>query len=200
MEIEPTNRLADFQEIVSESRAKIAESQNSTEVKLRPKTTATGRPVGRPRKHPRPTENVSVSGDGPALSPAVEPKNDYTNLIKIPLVHFSKYPAVKYQIPELQVTDDEATQCARALNDIANAFVPDVEKMDPKTAAVVQGLAVFGSIGFQKYLIFQESQKQKAPPPAPKNPDEFPPPPADQIKNQIKNGVEPDQYFKTLRV
>jgi hypothetical protein len=107
----------------------------------------------------------------------------------------SRIPAERTQIPALELSITEADACAEALIGILNAFIPDVSKIDPKTAAVLGGITVFGSIGFQKYEIYRRETANRAPPPVvPANtppPDQFPPNPGAGAA-----GVPADSYFR----
>lgn len=73
----------------------------------------------------------------------------------------SKIPAHKYGIPELAFTIDEAGICALSCNNLLNVFIPDIGRMNPKTAAVISAFSTFGAIGFQKYQIYLIKMKEK---------------------------------------
>lgn len=142
----PTTVDHGFKKQVEESKAKIVEAK---EIKEAPK-----RKRGRPRKGPE--------GGASAVSPAgtdVAPLGDLTAYIEAPLMFISKIPASKYEIPELALTQDEAKMCAESLNALANAFVPDLNKVDPKTAAIFNACATIGSVSFQKYMIYLDKRK-----------------------------------------
>jgi polysaccharide pyruvyl transferase WcaK-like protein len=78
----------------------------------------------------------------------VQPAPDISKYIKNPIQFVSKIPAAKYQIPELAFSDEEAMACAESINGILQAFVPDQNAMDPKTASVLSLGMVVGYISF----------------------------------------------------
>lgn len=121
----------------------------------------------------------------------IAPPPDISNFIAPPLVAISKIPAAKHGIPELALTPEEAMACAQSLNGVLNAFVPDTAKMDPKTASVIGCLVTVGSIGFQKYSIFQEKRK-----PVEQKQEEV----QDKIANETQmSGMSSGDYFPKVR-
>lgn len=172
----PTNDNAEFKKKIEESKVVIAEAAQA------PK-----RGRGRPPK-PRPELSAQNTPNQAEPMQAAVPAPNISAYIKQPLIVISKIPAVNYQIPELQLSDDEASACAESLNQVVQAFVPNVNNMDPKTAAVVSAFAVFGSVGFQKYSIFKEKQKT-----LPKKEEK-------ELQEEVKkaqetSGVGADDYF-----
>lgn len=129
------------------------ESKNTVNINK----TAAKRGRGRPRKIPLNAETGQNT-----IKAEIVPPPDISGFICKPLKFISTIPAQKYNIPELALNDDEAMECAKSLNELLNAFVPDMESMSPKTAAIFGSIMVFGSIGFQKYSIILENQKQVA--------------------------------------
>lgn len=171
-----------FQKIIEESKAKIQEAHIEQLPKRKP---------GRPRKNPLPTSEShgSATVAETVTLQAPTPPPDLAPMMKGPLIFISKIPATKHNIPELALSPDEAQLCAESLNQILNAFVPDVGNMDPKTAAVVSGSMVFGTVFFQKYQIYLDKKKSIDPEPLPEVQEVI----ADQQKNA---GVDAQSYFK----
>lgn len=154
IDVQPTVTVTEdveFKKTIEESKAKIAEAHAEKVIK---------RGRGRPKKisEPKPAMPTEAIGTQSQIS-EISPPPDLTPLIKGPLIFVSKIPAEKHKIPELALSPDEAQACAESLNQLLNAFVPDVGNMSPKTAAVVSGAMVFGSIFFQKYQIYLDKRK-----------------------------------------
>jgi len=175
----------DFQKTIEESKQTI-QNEKQKEVKK-------GR--GRPRK----------SGDpGPAVQATAPPQNqglstqstDLSPYIVVPLQALSGIPAKKHNIPELALNAEEAKACAEALNQMFNVFVPNINQMSPKTAAVLGAFMVFGSIGFTKYQIYSEVQDARIKARRPEEPghDKAPVSP-NEIK--LEPGQRPaDEYYR----
>lgn len=171
-----------FKKTLEESKARI-QLETSLGEQLVPK-----RGRGRPRKHPG-TPEIPIAPAVTQTVQAAEPAPDIAPLIKAPIQALSRIPAINYKIPELAFTDDEASMCAESLNQVIQAFVPDIGKMDPKTAAVVGAISVFGSIGFQKYSILQEKRRLAS--------QEKPPEVQEQVaKVQESSGIPAGEYFQ----
>lgn len=137
----------------SELKQAVAESskilQNS-----KPQTPKIKRGRGRPRKDGA-VPGASLQSQAPSVTPpAPQPPPDLSQHIKTPLIAISNIPAAKYRIPELALTPDEAQSCAEALQGVVNAFVPDVQAMSPKTAAIFGVIIVFGSVTLSKIQIY----------------------------------------------
>lgn len=150
-----------FADMVSESKAKIADAPKAPDIPAR----KAGRPAkpGAPSKYMEKKSRAQANGSHtePEMGPPPPPlKVDLAPFLKTPIQVISKIPASKYQCADLAFSDDEAKACAESLNQIVEAFIPDLNQMDPKTAAVVSGLSVFGSIAFQKYSIYQQKRAE----------------------------------------
>lgn len=152
-----------FEQVIAQSKAAIEEESAQR--------TGARRGRGRPPKHrpvsTAPSQGTTSGAAQPTSSLApqapVAPPPDISKALVLPLIAVSKIPARSYQCDDLVLTEEEAAACADALNNILTAFVPDQNAMSPKTAAVVMGAITFGSIGFSKYLILQQSREaQKA--------------------------------------
>jgi hypothetical protein len=150
----------DFGAIVQESKEKIEGAGKRDPAVKRGR----GRPKGT-------TKRPSVEGAAGSASPGLAPTDTNTGAgaappdvskILVPSIKaISKIPAVKFQIADLAFTDEEAISCAESLNAILEAFVPDVEKMSPKTAAVITAGVTFGSIGFAKFQIYSNEMERR---------------------------------------
>lgn len=186
---EATLDNAEFKKKIEESKQVISEANFQAPKRGR------GRPRKNPNAGPQPATHHAQAAEASA-SPAAAPMPapDISQFVKPPLMAISKVPAIKYRIPELALTDDEAQSCAAALNQVVQAFVPDVGNMDPKTAAVIMAFSTFGGVGFQKYLIFREKQKMSPQKPA-----------ADEVQTENKaaqenSGIGAENYFSRQSV
>lgn len=149
----------------SEFRAKIEESKKNIQKESEQLASP---PKKRGPKGPwknKPAE--SATSESPAhVSKAKTPTPDLTSTLKTPILSLSKIPAIEFKCADLAFTEDEAQACAESLNGVIQAFVPHMDDMDPKTAAVFGACATFGSIGFQKWMIYRAHQATlRSPPP-----------------------------------
>lgn len=132
-------------------KAKIEESKT----RLEQAEAAPKRGRGRPRKVQMPgPAPAGVDPSRPSVSAQPAPTPDISPYLINPLIGASKIPAARTGIPELALTEDEAGACAKSLNDLLNAFAPDLGQMDPKTAAILSASATCGGIIFSKYQIY----------------------------------------------
>ena len=145
----PPSIELDFQKAVEESKQNI-----QSQVQLPPK-----RGRGRPRKDPLSPQTNPQPTDSPL--PLISPPPNIAAFIETPLIALSKLPAQKHMIPELALSPDEAKACAEALNQCLQAFIPDINRMSPKTAAVIGCLTTFGAIGFTKYALYSEVMNER---------------------------------------
>ena len=156
----------DFKQVVEESKERL----HQEEVKA-------PRKRGRPRKidgsAPSALENKAPGSKEASNAPSHQsPAPDITKHLVTPLIAISRIPANHHGIPALALQEDEAKAAAESIQAILNAFVPDMESMSPKTAAVLGAFLVFGSIGFSKYQIYSEEmlkRQPKIPQPEPEN-------------------------------
>ena len=135
--------------------AKTIEESKQAVQSEKPKETKRGR--GRPKKEHSEAPRTSEPVAPPAASPP-----DLTPYLATPIQMISNMPARKHKIPELALTPQEALDCAKALNECFNVFVPNMNEMSPKTAAILSAAMVFGSIGFSKYQIYAEVTAARA--------------------------------------
>jgi len=155
----------DFAEKVEQSKKVIQDQVTEKLAKQEKKKSVRGgaRPgAGRKRLETTERRPSDQTTQGPTELPSgqsIAPPPDISIYLTQPLIAVSKIPAVKHGIPELALSQEEALACAQSLNAVLGAFVPDTATMDPKTASVIGCLVTMGSIGFQKYVIFNEKKK-----------------------------------------
>lgn len=120
---------------------------------------------GRPRKTPPQLSGPTAPAPQPSVVEPPEPPPDISEFLKPSLICISNLPAQKHGIPELALNDSEATACAQSIQQILNAFFPDLSKMSPKAAACLGAALTVGSISVSKLNIYalkkQELLKQK---------------------------------------
>lgn len=151
----------DFQKTVAESKAAV---QAEGEKKVRK-----GRSdKGRARKPGDTSQHQAAQPGTPQSQP--QGQTDLSPYIAVPLQALSGIPAKRHGIAELALSPEEAKACAEAINGIFNAFVPNINQMSPKTAAIMGAVMVFGSIGFTKYQIFSEVSAERLKRTAPETP------------------------------
>jgi hypothetical protein len=152
-----------FKKVIEKSKANLAGAvtQKIGRAGKRGKYKKRGRPkVQAAPESPRIVTDVPTS-DTPQTSTVADPGASLSPtpslapFIKMPLKVLSEIPAQKHEIPELALTDDEAMACAESLDQILQAFAPNMSQMSPKTAAVISAATVIGSIGFKKWAIFK---------------------------------------------
>lgn len=159
--------------VVDESRSRIHAEQNPTQ------TVKRGR--GRPRKIAPEATGPSVGQSPQAKAPEIDVTPILRQLVQFPF----NIAAVRTRCDALAVTDDEATSPAVAANQLLNIYLPDIEKANPKTAALYVFLISFGMLTVQKMTVYthfqaerrrpavqpvkptDETQKTEAPAPAP---------------------------------
>lgn len=175
----------DFKKKVEESRENIRAAHSEK---------AGRRGPGRPKKvRPEEVKRETMSTQTQSADPIVrQPSPDVSVYLKNPIMFVSKIPAAKHGIPELAFSDDEAMACAQGINGILQAFVPDQNSMDPKTASILSLGMVVGSIGFQKYMIYMTAVKSK--PQEPKKEENTQP-----TINDF-GSVDSQNYFQTIKV
>lgn len=178
------NENTEFKKIIQQSKEKISDAHSEKSARRKP---------GRPKKI-RPEEKTRESiqampPGGPQIN--VNPAPDMSEHLKLPIQFISKIPAAKHGIPDLALSDQEALACAQGLNGVLQAFVPNMETMDPKTASILSLGVVIGSIGFQKYMIFMAHK--------PKNTESEKKEP--EIQDEVRNlsPTNSESYFNTVR-
>lgn len=88
------------------------------------------------------------------------PPPDISQFLITPLTIVSRIPATKYRIEELALDKTEVQAVAESIDGLFKAFVPDLEAMSPKTAAVLSFGLVTSSIFVSKYEIYAQRQAE----------------------------------------
>lgn len=117
---------------------------------------------GRPPKDASPNAS-SPLGTAPNQS-AIKPPTPMPKLavyLAPPLQALSQIPAQKHGIPELAFDTNEATLIADSLDNLLTVFIPDLNNMSPKTAAIFTFAITVSSVGFQKYNIYQNVMHER---------------------------------------
>lgn len=175
----------DFKKKVEESRESIRAAHSEKLGRRGP-----GRPKKiRPEESKRETINTQALSQDPVVR---QPSPDVSIYLKNPIMFVSKIPAAKHGVPELAFSEDEAMACAQSINGVLQAFVPDQNAMDPKTASILSLGMVVGSIGFQKYMIYMSAVKSKIE--EPKKEENTQP-----TINDF-GSVDSQNYFQTIKV
>lgn len=91
----------------------------------------------------------------PPPNPSMAPP-DITAMIITPVAILGAIPARKTGIPELALTEHEAVEISKSLNGLLQAFIPDLSRMGPKTAACFVAGITIGSVALSKYAIYAE--------------------------------------------
>lgn len=125
---------------------------------------------------PKTTSNPQVTEQPP------EPPPKIAEYLIDPIIAISNIPANKHQITELALNRQEAAACANAIQNIIDAFIPDLSKMSPKTAAILSSGLVFGSIAVSKLQILGQVQYERA---------------RARANEQQNNGVQETEVIKT---
>lgn len=129
---------------------------------------------GRPRKHPKNLSSIAgqpvasnagtetLAGGAPVAQPINQPEPvsffEYTGPL---LGMLSQIPASKLKNPAWALTKEESVQLGKALDPVINVFLPDLEKMDPKTAAILGFAMVAASIYHKKAVEIEAAARSK---------------------------------------
>lgn len=152
----------DFKSVVEESKERL----HSAELKDAPPiiTRRRGRPAGTYGKYKKTKANAAQVETATELkhepAPMRTPPPDISEVLKGPLKVLSGIPARKYSCPELALDDTEAAALAEAANNLAGLYFPDLEKMDPKTAAWFNFSLVSITIFVTKMQIYAAHQQK----------------------------------------
>lgn len=152
---------SDFRTIVNESREKI----HQTEI-IEPPKRSRGRPAG---KYGHYKKREQTSSTPPPNQNPEKPEQDaqaagvdVSQLLIKPLQILSQIPARQHKLPELALTDDESKCLAESLTKVLEVYAPDVEKMSPKTAAILMLGINSTAILISKYEIYAKRQAEIA--------------------------------------
>lgn len=168
-----------FEQIISESKAEL---HGAAPVEIKSKRGRRPGKYGSYKKTRSNSENVDESN-----SESVE-----TNLMALPkpdpmrskaladtLQQLSSIPATNIGCPALGLTAEESRSLSENLDVCLSVYMPDVEKMDPKTAAIINiGMVTLGiaSVKFNIYKQFKNEIRnsnlntEPVQPSAPRNP------------------------------
>lgn len=177
--LSPSSHEPDFNKTIQESKDAIQNAELK-DVKKGP---------GRPRKSVQGVAQTPTSG--PSGIPMAQPPPDVSVYLVVPIQAISKIPAAKHNIPELAFTEEEALACAKALDQCVRAFIPDLNTMSPKTAAILSLSLTLGTIGFTKYSIYSAEIAKRQPKP------EIIPEPTEKPKEKPAN-ISVGEYFNSI--
>jgi hypothetical protein len=104
------------------------------------------------------SEDVQKTGGAASKSP--EPVS-FAPITSGFIETISRIPATRYKSKALVLTKDESMQIATALDQVLNVYLPDLENMDPKTAAILGLTITVSSIFVAKIQAFDDEQTQK---------------------------------------
>ncbi len=145
---------SDLNAIVEESKATIAQEGLK---KMR----------GRPRKDgSAPTQKpVASVSSSPAQIASAAPVGtaDLTKYLEPPLLALSSIPAKRTGCKELALDKEEAKALASSLNDLMNAFIPDVNQLSPKAAASIGFGLTVSTIFLTKAQIYADYREKNIP-------------------------------------
>lgn len=115
----------------------------------------------------RPPKDASQASGSPSpkagtVSQQPAPMPKLSVYLAPPLQALSQIPARKHGIPELAFDSAEAMLVADAFDNLLNVFIPDLNKMSPKTAAIFTFGITVSSVGFQKYSIYSQVMSERA--------------------------------------
>lgn len=160
----PQGAPTDFQKFAAGASvfATPSGSQNGIEAKRSP---------GRPRKHPKKKSKHSGQPEtssvdqlltkGPEMVQKVEKKFVSMMELTAPAIRvIGAVGAAHVGDKRYSLTKEESEEIAKSLDKVLNEFIPDMENLDPKTAAVVGFAMTVGSIYAMK---FQEVNATKKP-------------------------------------
>lgn len=180
---------SDFASVVSESKESIKAAEMVPPKASRGRKKLPRDASGNIIRDGSPQASKRVSGGaGPSVanqgtpSPSNPPPDIKKHLIR-PLIGISKFPAQRYKIAELALDQEEAALCAESIQDLLNAFVPDVNQMSPKTAAVLGFFTTTGLIFFGKYQIYLEKRPKIE---------------TEEIQNSEMNGPDSANIFPSI--
>lgn len=140
----------EFKTVVEESKKTITEAGQPP-----PKIT---RGRGRPRKDGSAPSQAAPNPQNTAPPPGAmpTPPPDLTQMFIMPVAIVGEIPARRTGIRELALTENEAVAIAQSLNGILQAFIPDLNRMSPKTAAIFTFGITVGSVALSKYAVYAE--------------------------------------------
>lgn len=145
---------SDLSAIVEQSKATIAQ-EGLKKTRGRPRKDGSA-PVQKPAASvsSSPAQNASAAPVGTA---------DLTKYLEPPLIMLSTLPAKKTGCKELALDKEEAKALASSINDLMNAFIPDVNQLSPKAAASIGFGLTVSTIFLTKAQIYAEYREKNIP-------------------------------------
>lgn len=144
---------SEFKKTVEESAARIQNAE------LPPPKRGGSRP-GAGRRPKSESPGPQTAAPQPPPNPSMSPP-DITAMIITPVAILGAIPARKTGIPELALTEHEAVEISKSLNGLLQAFIPDLSRMGPKTAACFVAGITIGSVALSKYAIYAEKMGKR---------------------------------------
>lgn len=128
--------------------------------KIQPPKRGPGRPPGT-GKNQRAAAESAASTDSTGPAHVSVPPPDISEFLVPPILVLGGIPAARHKMPELALTPDQAVAVATSLQQVLNAFVPDISKMNPKTAAMISFGIVVGGITMEKMQIYASKKQEQ---------------------------------------
>lgn len=152
-----------FTQIIEQSKASLSAETQSQGKRGR------GRPKGSPNvkgREPIKDSNSNVSkeanDENPTLSAGraeVLPPLDLQPVLKDATKLPFAIAAIKYRMPELEISDEEAATPTFYLNKVLNYYMPDLEQRNPKAFAMSAWVVSLILIGIKKVVAVIENKK-----------------------------------------
>lgn len=160
---ETQTTVESFDKIVSESTARL-NTETFAQVKR-----GRGRPKGSPNVKGRDPINTSTTAQNSAENPTptLEAGQAQTALPALDLQPIlkdvTKLPfsvaAIKFRMPELEISDNEAETPTFYLNRVLNYYMPEIERRNPKAFAVSAWVLSLVLVGIKKVVAIVELKK-----------------------------------------
>lgn len=152
-----------FDKIVNESTASL-NAETSAQIRR-----GRGRPKGSPNVKGRDPVNSTVNtstnaenvtptleaGQAQAALPALDLQPILKDVTKLPF----SVAAIKYKMPELEISDAEAETPTFYLNRVLNYYMPDIERKNPKAFAISAWVLSLVLVGIKKVVAIVELKK-----------------------------------------
>lgn len=150
-----------FDKIIEQSKASLAES---TALPKRGR----GRPKGSPNVKGREPVNSNLNAHSGAenVTPTLEagqaqslPALDLKPILKDATKLPFSVAAIKFKMPDLEITDVEAETPAFYLDRVVNLYMPDIERRNPKAFALSAWFLSLFLVGIKKIVAIVEAKK-----------------------------------------
>jgi len=157
-----TNEATEFAEIVKQSQEKIhAQAQTPIKGKRgRPPAPrdANGNIIRDGKTSVDTNQTQQVNSNAQSLN---ESATDFSPVLIAPLTILSSIPAKKYDVPQLALDRDEAEALAKSIDKLISVYMPDLEKMSPKSAAWLTFGMTSVSIFTSKVYVYSEVMSER---------------------------------------